>query len=159
MKARHSRLILPSLAGALALVLAGEWLLPGYGAPPPTAPVIPSAMPGAGASEAIGQWADTILARPIFKQDRRPEAVADNNSDAPPPRLSAIIIVGGSRRAIFAAPGEKPAVVSQGGAVGAYQVKAIGAGSVALQGPDGGISTLHLQFLTSPPVDVANSSQ
>jgi hypothetical protein len=159
MRVRHFRLVLSALAGALAILLGVEWLLPGNGAPPPPVAIIPAGAPDAGGGGAVDQWANTILARPIFNQNRRPEAVASGTSDAPPPRLSAIIIVGGSRRAIFSAAGAKPAVVGEGGEVGAYQVKAIGAGSVALLGPDGGISTLRLQYLSAAAVDVANSGQ
>jgi hypothetical protein len=155
MKDRHFTLIFTGLAGGLALLLAAEWLLPPTSAPPLPAPAIPAAAAGTGGDAAIGEWAETILARPVFNENRRPEAVVSTDTDAPPPRLSAIIIAGGARRAVFAAAGEKPEVVGEGGAIGGYQVKSISTHSVAVLGPDGGLTTLRLQYLTPPAVDVA----
>lgn len=153
------RAILPALAGALALLLAAEWMLPGAAPQPRITPAIPAPGADAGTDEAVGQWADTILARPIFSQNRRPPAEADSNAVIPLPRLTAIIITTSMRRAIFSAPGAKPLALGPGGEVAGYQLKSITAGSVALLGPDGGITTLHPQFLTPTSADVASNNQ
>ncbi len=140
--------ILPALAAALALLLAAEWLLPGGAPPPRIMPAIP--VPGAGtqADAAVGQWATTILARPIFSPDRRPPAVAEANTVVVLPRLTAIIITPSTRRAVFLAPGGKALALGPGGEVAGYELKSITAGSVVLLGPDGGITTVRPQFLT-----------
>ena len=159
------RAVMPALAAMLTLLLAVEWMLPG--APPQhIAPAIPEAGPDVGTDAAVGQWADTILARPIFNPDRRPVALADSSgSDAaePTPHLTGIIIVGGVSRAVFSTPGAKPVLVGPGGAVGGYQLKEIKARSVSLLGPDGGITTLTLQILAAAPTptqgNAANTNQ
>jgi hypothetical protein len=146
------RAVMPALAAILALLLAVEWMLPGA-APQHIVPAIPEAGADVGTDAAVGQWANTILARPIFNPDRRPAAQADSSSDAaePLPRLTAIIIAAGVSRAVFSTPGAKPIMVGQGGAVGGYQLKEIKADSVSLLGPDGGITTLRPQFLAPAP--------
>ncbi len=150
---------LAALAAALTLLLAAEWSLPGTAAPHlRQPPVIPEAGRDAAADAAIGQRAQTILARPIFSQDRRPPAVADSNAVQPLPRLTAIVIAAGNRRAIFSEPGEKPLLAGPGGEVGAYRLQAITAGSVALLRPDGGVTMLRPQFLNAPTDNVANNS-
>jgi general secretion pathway protein N len=163
MKILQPQAALPALAAMLTLLLAVEWLLPGA-APQHIAPPIPAAAADVGTDAAVGQWADTILARPIFNPDRRPAAQADSSDAAEPlPRLTAIIIVAGVSRAVFSALGAKPILVGQGGAVGGYQLKEIKADSVSLLGPDGGITKLRPQFLapaaTSVPGNAANTNQ
>jgi general secretion pathway protein N len=163
MKILQPRAVLPGLAGMLTLLLAVEWMLPGA-APQHIAPSIPAAAADTGTDAAVGQWAATILARPIFNPDRRPAAQADSSDATEPlPRLTAIIIVAGVSRAVFSAAGAKPILVGQGGAVGGYQLKAITSRSVSLLGPDGGITTLRPQFLapaaTPAPGNGPNTNQ
>ena len=153
----QSRAILPALAGALTLLLAAEWLLPGAAPPARILPAIPAPGAGAGADATVGQWANTILARPIFSQTRRPPAVAEPNTVVVLPRLTAIIITPGTRYAVFSPPGGKPLTLGPGGEVAGYELKSITAGSVALLGPDGGITTLRPQFLTPAPANANNN--
>jgi general secretion pathway protein N len=150
------RAIWPALAAVLALLLAAEWLLPGAAPPPRVMPAIPAPGAGAAADAAVGQWASTILARPIFSPDRRPPAVADANAVIVLPRLTAIIITPETRRAVFLAPDGKALALGPGGEVAGYELKSITAGSVVLLGPDGGITTVRPQFLTPPPADAAS---
>jgi hypothetical protein len=152
----QSRAILPALAGALTLLLAAEWLLPGAAPPPRIAPAIPAPGAGAAADAAVGQWADTILARPIFSPNRRPPAVADTNAVIVLPRLTAIIITPGTRSAVFSVPGGKALALGPGGEVAGYELKSITAGGVVLLGPDGGITTLRPQFLNPAPANAAS---
>jgi hypothetical protein len=156
MSVLNLRTALPALAGALALLLAAEWLLPGAAPPPRIMPAIPAPGAGAQADAAVGQWASTILARPIFSQDRRPPAVADATAVVVLPRLTAIIITPGTRRAVFLAPGGKALALGPGGEVAGYQLKSITAGSVVLLGPDGGITTVRPQFLNAAPANAAS---
>ena len=142
---------LPALAAALALLFAGEILLPGSPAVPPHKMfAIPSAAPEAAADEAAGQWGDTILARPLFSPDRRPVSAAGTDTSTSLPRLSAIIITGGTHAAVFSADGQKPQVVTAGGSIDGYQLDSIAPDSVQLTGPDGPL-TLRPQFITSAP--------
>jgi hypothetical protein len=152
----NPRAILPGLAGGLALLLAAEWLLPGAAPPPRIMPAIPAPGAGAQADAAVSQWANTILARPLFSQNRRPPAVADANAVVVLPRLTAIIITPGTSRAVFLAPGGKALALGPGGEVAGYQLKSITAGSVILLGPDGGTTTLRPQFLNPAPANAAS---
>jgi hypothetical protein len=156
MKLLNLRALLPALAGALALLLAAEWLLPGAAQPPRIMPAIPAPGAGAQADAAIGQWASTILARPIFNPSRRPPAVADASAVIVLPRLTAIIITPSTRRAVFLAPGGKALALGPGGEVAGYQLKSITAGSVILLGPDGGTTTVRPQFLNPAPANAAS---
>lgn len=146
----------PAIAAALAVLFAIELLLPEPGLPPAReAPATAAGRPDAGADAAIGQWGDTILARPLFNADRRPADVAGAATSATLPRLSAIIVVGGTRRAIFVAPGQKPVLVSEGGDIGPDRITAIAPGKVELLGPDGAV-TLRLQLIPAGPAAAAN---
>ncbi len=151
--------LLPALAGALALLLAAEWLVPSAAPALRVTPAIPAAGAATDADAAVGQWASTILARPIFNQTRRPPAVAQANAVISLPRLTAIIITPGASRAVFLPTGGKPLSLGPGAEVAGYQLKSITASGVALLGPDGGITTVHPQFLTPAPTDAANNKQ
>ncbi len=135
---------LPGLAGMLGLMLAAEWLA----GPAPVAirqPLAPPAStPQAAMDDEISQWANTVLARPLFNESRRPDdsGAAQGTGMA---RLSAIIISGGSRSAIFAADGQKPQIVPEGGEIDGYKLTHISADAVELTGPSGAL-TLHPQF-------------
>jgi general secretion pathway protein N len=149
---------LAAAAAALLLLLAAEWIVP---ADPPVSrqpPAIPAPAPDARATADIGEWADVILARPIFSPDRRPAALAAGDAAQPLPRLSAIIIAAGIRCAVFSTPGEKPLLLGPGGEVGGYRLQAITANSVAMLGPDGSTMTLRPKVLDPAPDDVANSN-
>ena len=146
----------PAFAAALSLLLAAELLLPGPAAPPAReAPAIPAATPDQGADAAILQWGGTILARPLFDASRRPAAQAGPETGFTLPRLSAIIVIGGTRSAIFAAPGQKPMLVAEGGEIGPYRLTSIAPDKVEMLGPDGTV-TLHPQRMPAAPAPAAN---
>jgi hypothetical protein len=80
----------------------------------------------------------TVLARPLFRPDRRPPALPDAavGKAANLPRLTGIMIDGGGRRAIFADE-RKPIVAVEGDRIGVYLVQAIAPGEVTVYGPEG----------------------
>jgi hypothetical protein len=85
-------------------------------------------------------WVATVLARPLFSPDRRPEAgtAAVAGADlAGLPRLTGILVGPFGRSAIFAGQGHKPIVVAEGGRIAAYQVTVIEPTQVRLVGPHG----------------------
>jgi hypothetical protein len=135
----------PVLAAVLLGLLAGLWLLPGPStAPPRIAAALSAAAPGA-TDSAIGQWGDTALARPLFSPARRPADQAGGTADGALPRLSAIILTGATGMAVFAADGQKPQLVGQGGVIGGYVLNRIAPDHIELSGP-GGMLILHPQF-------------
>jgi hypothetical protein len=142
-------LIQSAIAATLALLLAAEFVL---SASPPSAPatlVVPAGTPAPAGGD-IGQWASTILARPLFNASRRPIQQAVTDIDTTLPRLSAIIVSGGVRSAVFDQGGEKPLVLTAGGEIGAYRLESIAPDNVDLLGPGGQI-TLRPQFATTAP--------
>jgi hypothetical protein len=151
-------LALPGIAVALTVLLAAELLLPGPGADTGRVALgIPAATPDQGADADISQWGDTILARPLFSANRRPADQPSASTDNTLPRLSAIIIIGGTRTAIFAAPGQKAQLVHQGGTINGYQLQNIAPDKVRLLGPDGAV-TLRLQLIHTAPATAANAN-
>ena len=148
--------ILPGLAGLLGLLLAAELLT---GQPAPPAPPMHAALPASSADiamdDAISQWAGTVLARPLFNQTRRPDGDAAQQG-AGLARLTAIIVTAGSRSAIFAADGQKPQIVPEGGEINGYTLRRISADTVELSGPAGTL-TLHPQF-PSPATPASSSA-
>jgi hypothetical protein len=149
-------LIQSAAAAALALMLAAELLLPGGAATSaPAALVVPAATPAQEADAAIGQWATTILARPLFNASRRPVQVAVSDMDVSLPRLSAIIVNGGVRSAVFDSGGPKPLVLTAGGSIGSYRIETIAPDNVDLLGPDGQV-TLRPQFTTGAAATPGN---
>jgi hypothetical protein len=145
----------PAVAAALFLLFAAEWLLPDLQAPTPSRPpAIPAPAAEKISDAEVAEWTGTILARPLLNQDRRPvrPPATDDSGDAESftlPRLSAIIIIGGAREAVFAAPGEKPQLVAEGGDIGPYRLKTIAPDRVDMLGPNGP-TTLRPQFVTAP---------
>ncbi len=137
-------------AAILALLAIGEFLAPA--GPPPEAATsgIAAAAPVTVAAAAQGQaadWSQTMLARPLFRQDRRPLAAAVVADDAPVPlpRLSAIIVTTSGAAAIFDDGSGKPLVLRAGGAVAGYTVKRVGPDSVLLVSATGN-KVLRPQF-------------
>jgi len=136
------------LAALLGVIALAEILAPADGAP-----AVPAARAAAAAAPAdmtgfAAAWSDTILARPIFRPDRRPMDVAAA-APAAMPRLSAIVITAAGAAAIFVADGGTVLTVREGGKVAGQLVKSIAAGTVMLSGPDG-ISTLRPQYSAAP---------
>jgi general secretion pathway protein N len=121
------------LAAALASVCIAE-----ISAQPPAPPHRPIALlppvasppPGGDATGAI----TTILARPLFRPDRRPVAVAARG-DRTLPRLSGILIGPSLRLAMFTPAAGPTRLVKQGDRIGAYRVSTIAATAVTLTAP------------------------
>lgn len=92
-------------------------------------------------TQSPSEFADTILARPLFRADRHPYATNDQDVSTAPidlPRLTGILLASDIKRAIFAPDGsEKPIVVSEGESVGSWRVQEIAPDSVTMTGPDG----------------------
>lgn len=136
----------------LAVVLAYEITAPG--SVPESEMAISAVAPlkaaDTGADAAVGQWSSIVLARPLFRADRRPVPAAGVSVSITLPRLSAIIVTRTSRSAIFAGDGSKPVIVFEGGRLGLYQLRRISPDSVTLVGPNGPV-TLRPQFSTAAP--------
>jgi general secretion pathway protein N len=145
-------------AGLTALVLA-EFFMPLGGGDASLAPT--TARPDAERAMAQGGPTDfiaAILARPLFRPDRRP-APGDArglNAGGPAdlPRLTAILLTTEEKRAIFQPSGkEPPIVVVEGDTVGNWRVEQIAVDAVTLTGP-GGTRRVEPKFSNSPPSGV-----
>ena len=77
-----------------------------------------------------------ILARPLFRPDRRPVAAASADATFMP-RLSGILRGDAVRLAIFARPSGKPVLLGEGAPLDSYRIVRIGRRSVLLDGPRG----------------------
>lgn len=102
----------------------------------------------AAAPDQSAAWTQTALARPLFAHDRRPPAIATaaHTAATPLPRMTATLVTAHGRSAIFAAPaGGKPLVLDEGGHIGAWVVRSIGAGQAVLYGP-GGLRIVRISY-------------
>lgn len=135
------RLAFFGFCGVLMIVLALEFL-PGAPLPHVRPPPVPHAVQEGDAAEIrnTDEWADTVLARPLFAPDRKPPRqhggpaiVAANGM----PRLSGIMITPAGRRAIFMPDGGKPLVLAEGAALQDGTIARIQADRVVLNGPKG----------------------
>lgn len=152
-----TRFLLPGLAALLGLVLTAELLAGPETGGPARLGGFPAARGGAAVHEpVVARWAATALARPLFSADRRPQQ--DDTASTGLARLTAIVIGGGTRRAIFAAEGQKPRIVPEGGEIGGYKLLHITGDSVQLGGAAGTL-TLQPKFNVvlppHPPAHVA----
>ena len=140
---RRPLLLLGLLAAMLAATLALELRdtasvaadTPASDALPASGPGAPAAAPGdAAAPERTQALAASILARPLFEQDRRPVAVTQAGPVADgEARLAGIMISPDGRAAIFApADGGRPAVLREGAALGPLTVRSIAPGAVTV---------------------------
>jgi hypothetical protein len=134
------------LAAVVALEVAN--------APQGTVEALPSravALPPSAAEASVdhsGEWAATILGRPLFSADRRPSSAASAIASVPGlPRLSGIMVGPFGRSAIFAADGPKPLVAQEGARIAGYTLKAIEPTQVRLTGPQGNV-VLYPTFAT-----------
>ncbi len=95
------------------------------------------------------QKVEILLARPLFRPNRRPPAGTANPADSSLkslPRLTGVVVSPVGKFALFAnIDGGKPIVVGEGGRVGAAAIEAIEAGRVTIRGPDG-LVVLHAAF-------------
>ncbi len=144
-----------ALAALLGMLLLAELALPLPGAAPLPLPSPGVSRAAAQPGAAIGQWSATALARPLFDPSRRP--ADQGGEDGGLPRLSAIIVTDGVRSAIFAADGQKPQIIGEGGSIGGYRVRDILPDAVRLDGPAGPL-TLHPQFITTSPAPTGTGS-
>lgn len=103
-----------------------------------------------------------LLARPLFREGRRPAA------DAPLaalvgtdlPRLAGVLVSSQARSAIFAPAADgKPVVVGVGGSVNTFRVQAIEAGQVTMVGANGSTRVLRPDFDPKPPSADAAAAQ
>jgi hypothetical protein len=117
--------------------------------PPVTLPVAAEAAPDA---PPIDDWVSTVLDRPLFALDRRPDAAAAAPNDALP-RLSGIIRLANTALAIFQPKGPhgggRSLLVSQGAEIAGWTVTDITNTEVTLV-RDGQIATLHLAYADLP---------
>jgi hypothetical protein len=107
------------------------------------------AAPVADTGDAMQGWVSTALARPLFREDRRPARTADGavaKGDAAT-RLAGVITGESGNRAIFmsAAENAKPLVVKEGAHVSDFIVRSIEPGQVVVES-DGMVRTLKLTF-------------
>lgn len=135
------------LATGLA-VLMGALLLAALLWPvmPPEPPTVaaPTAAPvqlkiAASAAERE-QMAERILARPLFRADRKPDPslAATDGRPSQLPRLSGVTLAPSGATAIFQPEGGgKPILVGEGGSVAGWTVRSITAGKVVLAGAGG----------------------
>lgn len=140
----RSSMIPAALAAALGFAMLAEDLAPGEVTPLAVPVRPPLATAGlADPADLVAKWSATILARPVFRPDRRPLSAAPQTAAALP-RLTAIVVTASGSIAIFAGNDGKALVVGTGGAVAGYKVDKIGAGNVEIDGP-GGRKILHPQ--------------
>jgi len=134
-----------AFAAGLALLAFVELLIPaGNGPESAGLPRVTHFEPSLGQATVFStEWSAIMLARPLFRADRRPIAVAAVTVDDTLPRLSAIVVTAAGRMAAF--DGGSPPVVSVGNQLGAYQVRKITPDSVLLRGPNGDV-TVHPEF-------------
>jgi len=141
---------LAALVFLLALLLFWEWLPAGPLPPPPGLADRPPLAATDDFAANAGAWMAQILARPLFRADRRPLAVLPASVDLTVPRLTAIVITAAGRSAIFVNPDGGASVLGVGGHSGVYAVQAITPDAVRLTGPTGTL-TLHPQFAAAVP--------
>jgi hypothetical protein len=146
------RLALPF--GLLAALLVWEcW--PASIDPVPSAVVIAlPAVPARAETPPVAVWSDTVLARPLFAQTRRPAPGAGGGYEAPP-RLAGTVRSNDSLLAIFAAAGAAPGatakslVVGPAGSVAGWTVAAIDDGVVTLERA-GQSAVVYVSFAGAP---------
>jgi general secretion pathway protein N len=134
------------LAALLSVAVLAEILAPAEVSAPLPAPRENAAATAAqgDAASLTASWAAAILARPIFRPDRRPLEAAPV-AQAAMPRLTAIVITADGASAIFVGDDGTAVSVKAGGLVDGQTVKSIAASGVTLGSP-GGVTILRPQF-------------
>jgi hypothetical protein len=87
-------------------------------------------------SEPVQLWAATVLERPLFRKDRRPEPSADAQAghSGPQARLTGVLIAPSGRRLIFkASESAKSIVAEEGTRVGDFVVRLIEPGRAVVE--------------------------
>lgn len=106
--------------------------------------------PAPDTTDAAEGWTATALARPLFRDDRRPPraSVEPVAAQDVPARLAGVMTGPFGNRAIFMAAGAaKPVVAEAGGRVGRFVIRSIEPGRVVVD-IDGGVRTLLPAFAT-----------
>ncbi len=91
---------------------------------------------------------ETLLARPLFDQTRRPSVASPSLVAVAPrlPQLTGVVVSPAGAFAIFAnSDGGRPIVVRKGDQVGVAVIETVAAGQVTLRGPEGTF-VLHPSF-------------
>ncbi len=124
--------LLAGLAALLGLVLVLEWALPSQPSPAQAVPLARFQSAGRAAvlpTRRTANWAEAILARPVFSISRRPPRIAAGGPASAGPgqaRLAGIMITRTGRRAIFAPEGGGHALVlAEGGSINQSTIRRI----------------------------------
>jgi hypothetical protein len=150
-----SRILAGALVAATALAGTIYWevqdpAVPDIAPAPGRSPVSGTvhAAPAPETNEVLQDWVATALARPVFREDRRPARTADAagpKGDAPA-RLAGVITGRFGNRAIFMSGGNaKPIVAQEGQRVSDFVVRTIEPGQVVVEA-DGMVRTMKLTF-------------
>jgi hypothetical protein len=137
--------LLTLVAVALAGLIVIELTMSSGGEPETTAApdaAAPDSVAAQQGGESPSDYANTVLARPLFRPDRHPFPTNDPDALATAPvdlpRLTGILLSSDVKRAIFAPEGsDQSIVVAEGESVGDWRVQEIAADSVTMVGPDG----------------------
>ena len=111
----------------------------------------------AGLDRHSAEWAAVALARPLFRQDRRPPSPALPSAATPPslPRLTGTLIGPFGKRAFLVDGGsDKPRALIESDRMGRWTVESISDGAVTLNGPDG-VQNLRVSFKAPLQADQA----
>lgn len=151
-----SRLLIGTslVAASLSAVLFWEIQHPWRPDPgTPRRPPVPGLVidgPASDTADAAEGWTATALARPLFRDDRRPPraSVEPVTAQDIPARLAGVVTGPFGARAIFMSAGAtKPVVAEAGGRVGRFVIRSIEPGRVVVD-IDGGVRTLLPAFAT-----------
>ena len=86
----------------------------------------------------VSEVTASILARPLFAQDRAPESAVSTKDATDFPRLTGIVTILGKKLAIFQPRGDgKPIVGGVGTAIEGRKIQAISVDEIVMTGPDG----------------------
>jgi hypothetical protein len=106
-------------------------------------------------SAVVRHWAETALARPLFRENRRPEDASNGRFQQrdETARLAGILTGPFGNRAIFMEPADnaKPMTLVEGERVGSLLVRSIQPGRVIVE-IDGTVRTLTPAFAAAAPV-------
>jgi hypothetical protein len=148
--------LLACAAAAVAIATIG-WEVQDGGVPEPVpvahlpapARAVREARGGSQAQEVVSGWVATTLERPLFRENRRPLALAADPARAgdEPLRLTGVITGPFGDRAIFlSSDSPKPIIAEKGARVSGFVVRAIEPGLAVLEGAAGSVRTLKPSF-------------
>jgi hypothetical protein len=150
-----SRILASSLVAAAALAGVIYWEVQGSEAPDLAATAARvsltgtvHAAAGTDTNAVMQDWGSTALARPLFREDRRPVKTSEEAGPKGegPVRLAGVITGESGNRAIFmSGENAKPIVAKAGAHVGDFVVRSIEPGHVVVES-DGMVRTMNLTF-------------